>query len=172
MCEHSNGLLGALKCGVFTIWVAVSFCFLVCTVKQLPEQVCRIMHSNTCVCYHSSGKLDLIYLVQVCYISISLTLTSFSLSIFMSGTFGTVWFVFTIAAHLCWGILWVRAGIIVFTSFMSWSFVMYLLAFTLLQIEDLHGVRSGDPGGQCSDIQNVSKQSCSVGESVLHLWRK
>ena len=41
---------------------------------------------------------------------------------------------------------------------------MYLLAFTLLQSEDLHGVRSGDPGVHCSDMQNVSEQSCVVGE--------
>jgi hypothetical protein len=44
---------------------------------------------------------------------------------------------------------------------------MYVLAFTLLHSEDLHGVRSGDPGVHCSDIQNVSEQSYMVGEIFL-----
>jgi len=44
---------------------------------------------------------------------------------------------------------------------------MYLLAFTLLQSEDLHGVRSGDLGVHCCDIQNVSEQSYVVGVIFL-----
>jgi len=43
---------------------------------------------------------------------------------------------------------------------------MYILAFTLHQSEDLHGVRSGDPGVHCSDMQNVSEQSY-MGEIFL-----
>jgi len=44
---------------------------------------------------------------------------------------------------------------------------MYLLAFTLHQSEDLHGIRSGDPGVHCSDMQNVSEQSYMMGEIFL-----
>jgi hypothetical protein len=44
---------------------------------------------------------------------------------------------------------------------------MYVLAFTLFQSEDLHGVRSGDQGVHCSNTQNVSEQSYMVGESFL-----